>query len=390
MVQQHSSSASFQQSASYSSQQVAQMSSSTQSSSHQMSSVQQTSSSSMNQFNAQHQKQVMNHADEDQSFVPKFVHCSSDLEAMEGDQVRVYARVTGRPAPDLKLSDAGTIRCIATNRSGQSTFQCNLMVKSKAETSSPNFVQKLQNCKFELGQTITLSVKAVGEPIPRLSWLKDGIALQSGGNVTIAADNNGGSTGSAITRARILINIPHETTFEGFHQHEESYRLERPIGRRLEPEPQNEPEQKFGQPTFVTPLHDLTINEGDKIRFDAKISPVGDPSLTVEWFFNGNPIPSSSRMNSTCQFGFVSLDMLNSTTSDCGEYTCVIMNEGGTDHCSSQLMVRQRKEMETEFRSATQHVENRMATSTVVQEIKEPPPPKPEFVKPLIGVGRET
>jgi len=43
----------------------------------------------------------------------------------------------------------------------------------------------------------------------------------------------------------------------------------------------------------MTPLRDLTINEGEKVHFDAKVSPVGDPSMKVEWFCNGKAIPAS-------------------------------------------------------------------------------------------------
>ena len=50
---------------------------------------------------------------------------------------------------------------------------------------------------------------------------------------------------------------------------------------------------KYSAPQFLTPLRDLTINEGEKAHFDAKVGPVGDPSMKVEWFFNGQLITAS-------------------------------------------------------------------------------------------------
>ena len=50
---------------------------------------------------------------------------------------------------------------------------------------------------------------------------------------------------------------------------------------------------KYAAPSFLTPLRDLAINEGEKAHFEAKVGPVGDPSMKVEWFFNGKPLPFS-------------------------------------------------------------------------------------------------
>ena len=50
---------------------------------------------------------------------------------------------------------------------------------------------------------------------------------------------------------------------------------------------------KYPAPSFMTPLRDLTINEGEKAHFEAKVGPVGDPSMVVEWFFNGQLITAS-------------------------------------------------------------------------------------------------
>ncbi len=59
-------------------------------------------------------------------------------------------------------------------------------------------------------------------------------------------------------------------------------------------EKKEEAVQQFGAPAFLTPLRDQVINEGERIHFEAKISPLGDPSMKVEWYFNGAPIPAST------------------------------------------------------------------------------------------------
>lgn len=61
------------------------------------------------------------------------------------------------------------------------------------------------------------------------------------------------------------------------------------------------PQQK---PTFIKPLENLdNLMEGAFARFEAQIQPVNDPTMRVEWFVNGRPLTSSSRINTTFSFG---------------------------------------------------------------------------------------
>ena len=59
-------------------------------------------------------------------------------------------------------------------------------------------------------------------------------------------------------------------------------------------------------------------------------------------------------MNTSCQFGFVSLDMLNTTVSDSGEYVCVVKNDAGNVQSSCRVIVQPRKDMEPDFYSQGQ------------------------------------
>ena len=101
----------------------------------------------------------------------------------------------------------------------------------------------------------------------------------------------------------------------------------------------------------MTPLKNVTVNEGERSHFEAKVGPAGDPSMTVEWYVNGQLLSASSRINTACQFGFVSMDMLNTTTTDAGEYTCIVKSESGLDKSFCTLFVNSRKEVESEMHS---------------------------------------
>jgi hypothetical protein len=50
--------------------------------------------------------------------------------------------------------------------------QCHLTVHQRAVLTPPRFVEKLSSSKVDSGENLTLSVKAVGNPVPNLTWLK--------------------------------------------------------------------------------------------------------------------------------------------------------------------------------------------------------------------------
>ena len=45
---------------------------------------------------------------------------------------------------------------------------------------------------------------------------------------------------------------------------------------------------------FVTQIESITdLMEMQATKFECQLAPVGDPSMKVEWFFNGRPLPFS-------------------------------------------------------------------------------------------------
>ena len=41
----------------------------------------------------------------------------------------------------------------------------------------------------------------------------------------------------------------------------------------------------------------LQVKEGQRAHFEARIIPVSDPTLSVQWFLNGQPIKQGQRKN---------------------------------------------------------------------------------------------
>lgn len=57
--------------------------------------------------------------------------------------------------------------------------------------------------------------------------------------------------------------------------------------------PTAEEDRVYPSPQFIIPLRDMTQTEGGKVHFEARIEPVGDPSMRVEFLLNGQLIVAS-------------------------------------------------------------------------------------------------
>lgn len=48
-------------------------------------------------------------------------------------------------------------------------------------------------------------------------------------------------------------------------------------------------------PAFTCQMKNLSVQEGKSAHFEAKLIPVGDPHLRVEWYKDGRPLQASNR-----------------------------------------------------------------------------------------------
>lgn len=67
------------------------------------------------------------------------------------------------------------------------------------------------------------------------------------------------------------------------------------------------------------------------------MEPVNDPTLRIDWFFNGKPFATGSRVHVINDFGFISLDMDYVYSRDSGEYICRATNKWGTAITKAKL-----------------------------------------------------
>lgn len=62
-------------------------------------------------------------------------------------------------------------------------------------------------------------------------------------------------------------------------------------------------------------------------HFECNVTPTNDPDMKIEWKFNGQPLPNSSRIKTVSDFGYVMLDIASVDSKDSGEYICTASNK---------------------------------------------------------------
>lgn len=91
-------------------------------------------------------------------------------------------------------------------------------------------------------------------------------------------------------------------------------------------------------PKFLTQIQDVAkLVEGQSAHFEARLIPVDDPDLKVEWFYNGKKLPHGHRYRTFHDFGIVILDILYCYEENSGEYECVATNKLGRDSTKATL-----------------------------------------------------
>lgn len=91
-------------------------------------------------------------------------------------------------------------------------------------------------------------------------------------------------------------------------------------------------------PKFTTQIVDITkLVEGQSAHFEARLTPVTDPDLVVEWYYNGRKLPHGHRYRTFHDFGIVILDILYCYEENSGVYECRATNKYGSDVTKATL-----------------------------------------------------
>lgn len=246
---------------------------------------------------------------------------------------------------DLIAEDSGMYTCRAVNLVGMDEVTCALGCRSttdilrgtqneaglehirnledrsryqRSEVSDettkqiPIFTTSLKNVEIKEGQRAHFECRLipVSDATMKVEWYHNNRPLKSGsrftetnnfgfvaldimsclpedsGTYTCRAINAVGeavTSGVAVVHSKksIYMDSQHEGTLQRLHQLEDTSRHQR----------QTAQEDTVTQaPVFTLPMKDLRVAENQAAHFEARLIPVGDPKLRVEWLRNGVPI----------------------------------------------------------------------------------------------------
>lgn len=96
-------------------------------------------------------------------------------------------------------------------------------------------------------------------------------------------------------------------------------------------------------PVFTKHLESFDkLTEGQRVYLEAQVEPRADPNLKVEWFKNGIPLQTGTRLRSTFDFGLVTLSINGLRPDDSAIYTCKATNLLGEAVSTCSLKIADR------------------------------------------------
>ena len=226
---------------------------------------------------------------------------------------------------------------------------------------APVFTTSLKNLEILEGQRAHFEVRLIptSDPTMKVEWFHNNVPLKSGsrftqyndfgfvaldimyayaedsGNYSCVATNCIGQAISTCTlnchtKESILSETMNKEAMSKISQLESASRSQRTITTE---------ETTMQAPVFTSPLKNQNLIENAPLHFEARLIPVGDPDLKVEWFKNNVPIQQANRISSMHDFGYVALDMKYVNPEDSGTYTCRATNRLGQAVTTASLVV---------------------------------------------------
>ena len=236
-------------------------------------------------------------------------------------------------------------------------------ITEEQTTQAPVFTTSMRSVEIKEGQRAHFECRIipVSDPTLKVNWLLNGQPIKQGsrfkegldfgfvsldimgcqaedaGTYTCQATNR---LGQSVNSAELKVMCKETIVKETIHQAAVDQMQYLEQSRVMQTQEEGFTTQP---PAFTCQMRDLQVMENTPAHFEAKITPVGDPNLRVEWLKNGKPIQASNRMSTLHDFGFVALDFKYTRPDDSGTYTCRAINSLGTSDVSANLKVTSAK-----------------------------------------------
>ncbi|XP_043921975.1 obscurin [Protopterus annectens] len=245
-------------------------------------------------------------------------------------------------------------------------------LSTKDSDKAPVFVTELQNQEVQESYPVSFDCMVSGNPTPIIRWFKDGKLIVENDHYMINEDQEGchqliitavvlkdmgvyrcvaeNCVGVASTKAELRVDVSSSDYDTADAAETSSYfSAQGSIAREQEGiESQAEEEQL---PQILEDLNDVIVSPGAPMtKFQIHLK--GYPPPRVHWFKDGQPLHPSERILVTEEKGIHSLEILDVSNDDTGEYSTYISNLAGSAYSSARLLVQGPHEQRAESEKA--------------------------------------
>lgn len=279
---------------------------------------------------------------------------------------RAILRVSQKPAIEKSTQHPSSLEYIQ-HLEDYSKYQRSESLE-ESTTHKPHFIRPLTDLgELEEGKNAHFEAQLtpVSDPTMRVEWYKDGRAITASSRITaifnfgyvslnilhLRAEDSGSYTVRAVNRIGEAIStsvikiIGKETVTEDLGISEQRRHIQQCQQLEAYQQYQNmkyveDQPDVTTRPEFKSPIKDqINIREGGFAHFEARLEPVGDSTLRVEWYKDGKIVEASSRITSFFNFGYVALTIKQVTVHDVGTYTCRAVNAVGEATTQARMTV---------------------------------------------------
>lgn len=108
-------------------------------------------------------------------------------------------------------------------------------------------------------------------------------------------------------------------------------------------------EETPNPPRFTVDIKDnIDVPENGPLHFDCRVEPINDPTMRIDWFQNGRPFATGSRVHQLNDFGFIAMDIDYSYARDAGEYICRATNKWGSATTKAKVTTTSKRNIDFE------------------------------------------
>ncbi|XP_041700619.1 titin-like [Coregonus clupeaformis] len=216
----------------------------------------------------------------------------------------------------LEKVDAGVYTCRATNSAGSKESSGTLYVKEP-----PIFTLKPDNQDVIPGSTVVLKCAFTGTAPLMIKWFREDKEISSGGTFFIKKE-----TSSSF----LELHSVKPTDSANYH-----CQVANDAGKvactavLFVKEP----------PVFVMKLESTKlVVKGSAVKLECKAT--GTPEISFKWFKNEIEITQNEKYKMVVINSVASLEIVNCSVDDSGNYVCVASSDAGSDHSSSTVTVK--------------------------------------------------